>query len=1140
MLTQTIRSQLLHEGGGNGALSGYVEIEFDNSDGRFPVAQEYVRLRRTIGTQKDDYQLNGSARPRTEIMELLESAGFSQSNPYYIVPQGRIARLTNASDAERLNILKEIAGLETYENRRLRTKQILDKTEHQLQDVRESLSIMRTRIDDLKQETKDLEVYRAKDAQKRDLEYTIRDRQLKTVVKYAEKAEQEKGQFMAEFEEFKQQYDGLQAEISELDDHCRIAERKLELYEEQRAASSADLTRNEKQKADLSLQLARVQSYAKMGGQSHAKLAERADEIEQLITKNRQLIDELQPVFNELGQKETKLRDESVSLGQRLAQLQFKESQMTRFESRDDRDKFLQNEISQLQRLSKSIQSNIQDIAKEGRTIDDKNGKLKQHLDDALQSLAELKEQDQLQNQLYSDAVAKERDLKNELSQLWRQEKNEQGELKWAKEQLDKQQRILQESMGRELALGIQSIQKIIDGSQIQGTVHGPLYELIEIADQFTLAAEVTAGVSLFHIVVDSDQTAAELLEKKKAAGLPGKITIMPLNRLTPPSPSYPQDTNSVIPLIQCIQYDATFEPAVKQVFGKMLVCEKLQVATEFSRSTPFNTVTLGGDRVNTSGVMTGGYLDSRKTRWNVIQQVRKFKEEFDQLEQALIKTRQDVLRKQQEITANSNELETLRQKLSAIRAQRADLTDLTVKLRYDEEATTKSKQTQQKQLQEYEAEFGQIENQINSYKDEMDSEFRNNLTDGEQEELVSVSAQLAECKARLNEAVKGRGQVEEKLQAVQMELDGHLYRTRDDIAKELQSIDQFEGPAVDEVSLRAELSSIDQSINDNYNEIAKLKSNTAEVQKSLSQLQSKRSELRDSLEELSGQLTAHDTRMSEATAKLTEYVNRRSQLTKELSSLGLIDVERLNAQYGQMDANKLLAKMLKIDEEIKRIGKVNRSAFNQLESCIASESEITRKLQELESSQISIHGFIETLDQEKYEVAMRTFESVRENFSKVFKRLVPNGIGELELRWRESESGEEQNVDQCEGIGIKVSFNSEDDEQQHIEQLSGGQKTLCALTLLFAIQLCDPAPFYLFDEIDAALDKPYRTAVSQMLYELSHQQEKPCQFICTTFHGEMLEVADKFYGVRFDNKTSQVQEIDQQQALEFVNDNAN
>jgi structural maintenance of chromosome 3 (chondroitin sulfate proteoglycan 6) len=112
-----------------------------------------------------------------------------------------------------------------------------------------------------------------------------------------------------------------------------------------------------------------------------------------------------------------------------------------------------------------------------------------------------------------------------------------------------------------------------------------------------------------------------------------------------------------------------------------------------------------------------------------------------------------------------------------------------------------------------------------------------------------------------------------------------------------------------------------------------------------------------------------------------------------------------------------------------------------------------------------------------------------------------------------------------------QVSFNSQADEGMIMQQLSGGQKSLVALALIFAIQKCDPAPFYLFDEIDANLDMQYRTAVAEMIHSLSKQ----AQFITTTFRPELLAEADKFYGVTFQNKVSRIHAINKEYALGFV-----
>jgi structural maintenance of chromosome 3 (chondroitin sulfate proteoglycan 6) len=130
--------------------------------------------------------------------------------------------------------------------------------------------------------------------------------------------------------------------------------------------------------------------------------------------------------------------------------------------------------------------------------------------------------------------------------------------------------------------------------------------------------------------------------------------------------------------------------------------------------------------------------------------------------------------------------------------------------------------------------------------------------------------------------------------------------------------------------------------------------------------------------------------------------------------------------------------------------------------------------------------------------------------------------------------SGQQMSVDDFTGVGIKVSFNGRTNEMRDMQQLSGGQKSLVALALIFSIQKCDPAPFYLFDEIDQALDPQYRHAVAEMINELSQK----AQFIITTFGPDLLKYGDKFYGITYRNKVSKIRSVTREEALEFVEDN--
>ncbi|KAJ1932549.1 Structural maintenance of chromosomes protein 3, partial [Linderina macrospora] len=154
-------------------MSAFVEIVFDNSDNRFPTGKDETVVRRTIGLKKDDYSLDRKSSTRAEIASLLESAGFSRSNPYYIVPQGRVTSLTHAKDSERLALLKEVAGTRVYESRRESSLKIMDETERTRAKIAEDLGFIEERLGELDAEKEQLDKYRTLDRDRRSLEYAI-------------------------------------------------------------------------------------------------------------------------------------------------------------------------------------------------------------------------------------------------------------------------------------------------------------------------------------------------------------------------------------------------------------------------------------------------------------------------------------------------------------------------------------------------------------------------------------------------------------------------------------------------------------------------------------------------------------------------------------------------------------------------------------------------------------------------------------------------------------------------------------------------------------------------------------------------------------------------------------------------------
>jgi len=270
---------------------------------------------------------------------------------------------------------------------------------------------------------------------------------------------------------------------------------------------------------------------------------------------------------------------------------------------------------------------------------------------------------------------------------------------------------------------------------------------------------------------------------------------------------------------------------------------------------------------------------------------------------------------------------------------------------------------------------------------------------------------------------------------------------------------------------------------------------------------------------------------------KRSTLISRREELQQKIREVGLLSEDILN-KFSDLSSEDLLGKLTNTTIDISKLTNVNKRALENYRKFNDKEIELENRAHELMISKNSIQDLIEKLKSQKTTAVDETFKKVSENFVHVFEKLVPMGTARLIIQRNEGldddsmqNSPGTQSGSAYSGVSISVSFNSKQNEQLHVEQLSGGQKTLCAIALILAIQMVDPAPFYLFDEIDAALDKQYRAAVASIIKELSIN----AQFICTTFRTDMLQVADKFFRVKYENKISNVVETSRDDAIKFI-----
>ena len=284
---------------------------------------------------------------------------------------------------------------------------------------------------------------------------------------------------------------------------------------------------------------------------------------------------------------------------------------------------------------------------------------------------------------------------------------------------------------------------------------------------------------------------------------------------------------------------------------------------------------------------------------------------------------------------------------------------------------------------------------------------------------------------------------------------------------------------------------------------------------------------------ECASKLDEEQKSLVKLSSKQQSYTQKQDECQRKINEIGPV-AQEIVRKYKGMSVKSLYQKLHDTKTELQKFGNVNKKALDQFMQSSEERRRLEERRQECIKAKEAINDMITVLEEQKHNQILFTFRQVAASFKKVFGKLVPGGHAELKMKTQEDPEKKLTADELYVGVEIKVSFTGSG-ETREMNQLSGGQKSLVALTLIFAIQKCDPAPFYLFDEIDAALDPAYRKAVAGMISELSEN----AQFISTTFRPELLEAGDMFLGVLYKHKVSDVRTISKQQATEFVEDDA-
>ncbi|OAE21948.1 hypothetical protein AXG93_242s1310 [Marchantia polymorpha subsp. ruderalis] len=1120
------RQALLHEGAGNQVMSAFVEIVFDNSDNRMPVDREEVRLRRTIGLKKDEYFLDKKHITKTEVMNLLESAGFSRSNPYYVVQQGKIASLTLMKDSERLDLLKEIGGTRVYEERRKESLKIMQDTENRRKQIIEVVQYIEERLKELDEEKEELRKYQQLDKQRRSLEYTIFEKELLDARQKLEEIEDARAKVSEKSTNMHNTVLDSHEQLKTFEKELKTLSKDLQGSMKEKEVAERQKTEALKTYAKVELDVRDVEDRIRLEAKTKDEVFRELKALEKDIQRSKSDLEQVNPEYEKLLAQEEEIIKGISDREKQLSILYQKQGRTTQFANKLARDKWLKKEIADSERVMASISEQpmefysvlvdvisrsqsrcsylgfannfdythlflgsfhgftdyglwvpiqlqiqvsslqtvewVETLEEEIRKLNEEHQQQSKNVEIRMSDLQQQEGQVGKCAEDFGILKARRDDLQEMRKSLWKQENDLMSEVEKLKMDLGKAEKSLDHAAPGDIRRGLNSIKRICKDHDIRG-VHGPICELLDCDEKFYTAVEVTAGTSLFHVVVDHDDISTRII-RYLSSQKGGRVTFMPLNRIRAPDVRYPAGPD-VVPLLKKLNYAQPFHGAFAQT-----------------------------DQLITNVVSEQQKLDAQQVH---------LKSEADQL--------------------------------------RSDIAN-----------TKKSQASTVKALEKKHLLLGRAHSQIENLKNgiamrygEMGTDLIDQLTDEERRQLHCLNPEITQLKEELINFKTARMEAETRKSELETLLSTNLVRRQQELEAHYASIDPQAMSTQFEMK-RQELSDAKAAVDEANGQ---LKFTTDQIEKYNKKIR----ELKNSRDEIKALEDNYERTLQDEAKDLEQLLNRRNllqvkreDLMKKIRDLGSLPSDAFE-KYQKKNLKELHKMLHKCNEQLKKFSHVNKKALDQYVNFTEQREELHQRQAELDSGDEKIRELISVLDQRKDESIERTFKGVAKNFREAFSELVQGGHGSLVMmKKRKADEAEDEDADGYEnhdgdgegrvekyvGVKVKVSFTGQG-ETQSMKQLSGGQKTVVALTLIFAIQRCDPAPFYLFDEIDAALDPQYRTAVGNMIKRQADSDTT--QFITTTFRPELVKVADRVYGVTHKNRVSRVDVIRREDALTFI-----
>lgn len=1087
-----------------------VSLTLDNSSNTLPIDYSEVTItRRLYRSGESEYYINRSQCRLKDITELFMDTGLGKE-AYSIIGQGKIEEVLSNKSEERRGIFEEAAGIVKYKARKREAEKKLEETEANLLRVSDIIREIEEQIDPLHEQAKKAERYKELREELKNLEiglyvYNIeqvhkRWRESQTNVKLLEEKQlrlsTEVNARDAKIEELRWRINRLDQEqeekqerllriveqLEKLEGDLKVLEERKKHANENRSSSAEKMERLMQKRELLSQQIA----------EQSAERDRLREQLHQLEEELRQEESRWEGINERLTTDLDQLKSEYIDLLGEIAAVrnEQKNAEQQRNILLQKRSRVEEEILSQIRKcdsLKAEVKKQEEELSKIAVQIEE--------------ILAKYRSRSQ-EHQAYKDQILK-------VAQL-RRAKEQQ------KDQLGSRIEVLKE-MQADFAGFNQGVKEILKAreSLIKG-IHGAVAELITVPAELETAVEIALGSALQHVVVEDEATGREAIAFLKKNNL-GRATFLPISVMKSRRPSIAdekairQEAGILGLASDLISFSEKYRGVMENLLGSVVIAKELEIANRVARLTGYRyrIVTLDGDVVNPGGSMTGGTIKQKSSnllsRGRAIEEVEKEWQRIQSEYNSLCQQEEELARQEREIVA---QLDELRQAGEKLRHQEQEW----------KTALTRT-QTEHKN-QEHHMEF------LKQEQFSLDEEIK--LFD-QQLLLVSEKLQkLEEDESELKAAIELADQNKKDQESSKEEMSAKITDFKIRIAKTKQMLDSKEEALM---RLMNELKENDQERNEIDHEIKQLFSMLAEndyaeesfkkeieaareaktrLTQEIEAKKQERAAIHQDMEQIENATKELRRNLRQVEEELHKEVVKENRFEVELDNL----LEKLREEYeytfeaareqypAPSDEEVTLVRqdVFRLKRDITSLGEVNLGAIEEYQRLKERLEFLTSQSEDLKVAKIALYQVIHEMDQEMKKRFMESFEQISHQFRIVFTQLFGGGRADLLLT----------EPDNLLETGIDIVAQPPGKKLQNLALLSGGERALTAIALLFAILRVRPVPFCVLDEVEAALDEANVSRFAKYLKEFSEQT----QFIVITHRKGTMEGADVLYGV--------------------------